>query len=148
MLVAEIGFQGPADLTLDVKGRVAMPARHRDVLAKMGATKVILTKHPHGCLLMFPPATWEEFAARVAALPMDSAGWRRLFLGNATEVEIDNSQRLQIAQELRKYAGLTRELTMLGMGNSLELWDKDRYQEQEALVTSSPMPESIRNFIL
>jgi MraZ protein len=146
--VANIGFQGPADLTLDSKGRVAMPARHREVLGTMGVSKLTVTKHPHGCLLVFPPAAWEDFAARVAALPMESAGWRRLFIGNATEIEIDGSSRMLIAPELREFADLSRDVIMLGMGSCLELWDKRRYLDQEALVTASPMPESIRNFIL
>jgi len=125
-----------------------MPARHRDVLAKLEVAKLTITKHPHGCLLVFPPAAWEDFAGRVAALPMESAGWRRLFLGNATEVEIDASSRMHIAPELRGFADLTRDVVMLGMGSCLELWDKRRYLEQEAQVTASAMPESIRTFIL
>ena len=139
--MANIGFQGPADLTLDSKGRVAMPARHREVLGTMGVSKLTVTKHPHGCLLVFPPAG-------VAALPMESAGWRRLFIGNATEIEIDGSSRMLIAPELREFADLSRDVIMLGMGSCLELWDKRRYLDQEAQVTASPMPESIRNFIL
>jgi len=54
--VANIGFQGPADLTLDSKGRVAMPARHREVLGTMGVSKLTVTKHPHGCLPAETPA--------------------------------------------------------------------------------------------
>ena len=146
--MANLGFQGPADLTLDGKGRVAMPARHREVLAAMGATKLTITKHPDGCLLVFPPAAWEDFAARVMALPMESIGWRRLFLGNATEVELDGSSRMLIAPALKEYADLSRDVYMLGMGSCLEMWDKRRYLEQESTVRSTPMPESVRNFIL
>jgi MraZ protein len=146
--VASIVFQGPAALTLDSKGRIAMPARHREVLSKMDATRVTVTKNPPGGLLIFPPAAWEDFSQRVSALPLESAGWKRLFIGNATDVEIDASARLLIAPELREFADLSRDVVMLGMGSYLELWDKRRYLEQEAQVTASPMPESIRNFIL
>lgn len=125
-----------------------MPARHRDALGEMGATKLTITKHPDGCLLVFPPAAWDDFAARVVALPMESIGWRRLFLGNATEVEIDGSSRLLIAPALREFADLSRDVFMLGMGSCLELWDKRRYQEHEAQTRASAMPESVRNFIL
>jgi len=114
----------------------------------MGVGKLTVTKHPHGCLLVFPPAAWADFAARVADLPMESAGWRRLFIGNATEVEIDASSRMLIAPELREFADLSRDVVMLGMGSCLELWDKRRYLDQEAQVTASPMPDSIKNFIL
>jgi MraZ protein len=146
--VANIVFQGPSALTLDSKGRIAMPVRHRDVLAGMGASKVTITKNPPGGLLIFPPAAWDDFSARVAALPMESAGWKRLFLGNAVEVEIDASSRLLVAPELRNFADLSRDVMLLGMGNFLELWDKRRYDEHEAQVVLSPMPESIKNFTL
>jgi len=141
--VANLGFQGPAELTLDVKGRMAMPARHRDLLAAQGATKLTITKSQHGCLLVFPPAAWEAFAARVLELPMDAIGWRRLYLGNATEVEIDGSGRVLIAPALREYAGLTRDVFMLGMGSCLEVWDKQRYQAQEAKTCAEPAPASL-----
>ncbi len=144
--MANIVFQGPSALTLDSKGRIAMPVRHRDVLSAMGATKVTVTKNPPGGLLVFPPAAWEDFSARVAALPMESAGWKRLFLGNAVEVEVDASSRVLIAPELRDFADLSRDVMLLGMGNYLELWDKRRYDEHEAQVVASPMPESIKNF--
>ena len=146
--MANIVFQGPSALTLDRKGRIAMPVRHRDVLSAMGATKVTITKNPPGGLLVFPPAAWDDFSARVAALPMESAGWKRLFLGNAVEVEIDGSSRVLIAPELRDFADLSRDLMLLGMGSYLELWDKRRYDEHEAQVVASPMPESIKNFTL
>ncbi|WP_298931723.1 division/cell wall cluster transcriptional repressor MraZ [uncultured Ramlibacter sp.] len=141
-------FQGPSALTLDNKGRIAMPVRHRDVLTAMGASKVTITKNPPGGLLVFPPAAWEDFSARVSALPMESSGWKRLFLGNAVEVEFDASSRLLIAPELREFADLSRDVMLLGMGNFLELWDKRRYDEHEAQVVASAMPESIKNFIL
>ena len=82
-----------------------MPARHRDVLAGQQATKLTITKSPHGCLLVSRPRRGEEFAARVMALPMDAIAWRRLFLGNAMEVEVDGSGRVLIAPALREYAG-------------------------------------------
>jgi MraZ protein len=146
--VANIVFQGPSALTLDGKGRIAMPARHRDVLATMATTTVTITKNPPGGLLIFPPTVWADFSARVAALPMDSAGWKRLYLGHAVEVEIDASSRLLVAPELREFADLSRDVLLLGMGNYLELWDKRRYAEQERQVVVSPMPESIKNFTL
>ncbi|HZE92736.1 MAG TPA: division/cell wall cluster transcriptional repressor MraZ, partial [Rhizobacter sp.] len=103
-------FQGPAGLTLDGKGRIAMPSRHREVLAAMGVHQLTITKHPEGSLMIFPRPAWENFRERVAALPMEASGWKRVFLGNATDVEIDASSRVLIAPELRASAGLTRDL--------------------------------------
>ena len=103
--MANVVFQGPAALTLDGKGRIAIPSRHRELLAAMGVHQLTVTKHPEGSLLIFPRPAWENFRDRVAALPMDSSGWKRVFLGNAMDVDIDGSSRVLIAPELRKAAG-------------------------------------------
>ena len=144
--VANIVFQGPSALTLDGKGRIAMPARHREVLAAMGVNQLTITKHPEGSLMIFPRPAWENFRERVAALPMSAGGWKRIFLGNAMDVEIDGSSRVLIAPELRAAAGLTRDVMLLGMGSHFELWDAQRYAEHEAKVMQSEMPDALRDF--
>ncbi len=146
MFVANNVFQGPAALTLDSKGRIAMPARHRELLATMGVNQLTITKHPEGSLMIFPRPAWETFAERIAALPMGGGAWRRVFLGNAMEVEIDASSRFLVPPELRASAGLVRDLMLLGMGSHFELWDAQRYAEHEAKVMQSEMPESLKSF--
>jgi MraZ protein len=144
--VANIVFQGPSALTLDGKGRIAMPSRHREVLAAMGVNQLTITKHPEGSLMIFPRPAWENFRERVAALPMSAGGWKRIFLGNAMDVDIDGSSRVLIAPELRAAAGLTRDVMLLGMGSHFELWDAQRYAEHEAKVMQSEMPDALRDF--
>jgi MraZ protein len=144
--VASVVFQGPAALTLDGKGRIAMPARHRELLAAMGIHQLTLTKHPEGSLLVFPRPAWEPFRDKVAALPMDSSGWKRIFLGNAMDVDIDASSRVLIAPELRTWAGLVRDVMLIGMGSHFELWDAQRHAAHEAAVMQSAMPESLKSF--
>ena len=144
--MANFVFQGPAALTLDGKGRIAMPARHRELLAAMGVHQLTITKHPEGSLLIFPRPAWEQFRDRVAALPMDSSGWKRVFLGNAMDVDIDASSRLLIAPELRAASGLVRDVMLLGMGSHFELWDAERHAVHEAAVMQSPMPDSLKHF--
>ncbi|MEP7295002.1 MAG: division/cell wall cluster transcriptional repressor MraZ [Burkholderiales bacterium] len=144
--MADIAFQGPAALTLDGKGRLAVPARHRELLTAMGVSQLTITKQPGGSLLIFPRPAWEAFRARIAALPMEAAGWKRVFLGNAMDVDIDASSRVLIAPELRLSAGLVRDVMLLGMGSHLELWDAKTYAEHEAAVMQSDMPESLKNF--
>ena len=146
VFVANIVFQGPAALTLDSKGRIAMPARHRELLTAMSVNQLTITKQPEGGLLIFPRPAWELFRDKIAALPMDAAGWKRVFLGNAMEVEIDASSRLLIAPELRASAGLVRDVMLLGMGSHFELWDATRHAEHEAKVMQSEMPESLKSF--
>ena len=144
--MANIVFQGPAALTLDGKGRIAMPSRHRELLNAMGVNQLTVTKHPVGSLMVFPRPAWEIFRERVAALPMEAAGWKRVFLGNAMDVDIDGSSRVLIAPELRAAAGLVRDVMLIGMGSHLELWDAQRHAEHEAQVMQSQMPESLKSF--
>lgn len=138
-------FQGPAALALDAKGRLTVPARHREVLQAMAQGLLTITKHPEGCLMVFPRPTWEGFRERVAALPMSASGWKRIFLGNAMDVEIDNSSRVLISPELRAAAGLSRDVMLLGMGNYLELWDAASYAAHEAKVMQSEVPDAIKD---
>ena len=144
--MVNVVFQGPAALTLDGKGRIAIPARHRELLAAMDVHQLTVTKHPEGSLLIFPRPAWEQFRDRVAGLPMDSSGWKRVFLGNAMDVDIDASSRVLIAPELRASAGLVRDVMLLGMGSHFELWDAQRHAAHEAAVMQSPMPDSLKSF--
>ena len=94
-----------------------MPARHRELLTAMGVSQLTVSKHPHGCLMIFPRPAWEAFRDRVAALPMEASGWKRVFLGNAMDVEIDASSRVLVARELRRAAGMGKNVMLLGMGS-------------------------------
>ena len=144
--VVNIVFQGASALTLDGKGRIAMPARHREVLATLSGNQLTVTKHPEGSLMVFPRPAWESFRDKVAALPMSASGWKRVFLGNAMDIEMDSASRVLISPELRAAAGLTRDVMLLGMGSHFELWDAARYAEHEAKVMQSEMPEVLKDF--
>ena len=144
--MANTVFQGPAALTLDGKGRLAMPARHRELLAAMGSSQLTITKHPEGSLMIFPRPAWEGFRDRVAALPMEASGWKRVFLGNAMDVEIDAQSRFLVPPELRASAGLVRDMMLLGMGSHFELWDAALYAAHEAEVMKSQLPDVLKEF--
>jgi MraZ protein len=144
--VANFVFQGASALALDSKGRIAMPTRHRDVLQATANGQLTLTKHPEGCLLVFPRPAWESFRDRVAALPMSASGWKRVFLGNAMDVELDASSRILISPELRAAANLTKDLMLLGMGSHFELWDAATYAAHEAEVMQSELPDALKEF--
>ena len=108
--------------------------------------RLTITKHPDGCLMVFPRPTWEVFRDKVAALPMSAVGWKRVFLGNAMDVEIDSASRVLISPELRKSAGLKSDVMLIGMGSHFELWDAERYAAHEAQVMAQPMPEALQDF--
>jgi MraZ protein len=138
-------FQGASSLSLDPKGRLSVPTRHRDALGVAGG-QLTITKHPDGCLMVFPRDEWEKFRARIASLPMDAQWWRRIFLGNAMDVEMDGNGRVLVSPELRAAAGITKEAVLLGMGSYLELWDAHAYAEKEAREMQKPMPDVLKDF--
>ena len=139
-------FQGASALNLDVKGRMSVPAKHRDALQLQGEGRVTLTKHPDGCLLLFPRSEWDAFRSRVAQLPMDAHWWRRIFLGNAAEVDLDGAGRVLVSPELRSAAGIEKEVMLLGMGSHLELWDAATYAIKEQAAIAQGMPEALKQF--
>ncbi len=145
--VAEFVFQGSSALTLDGKGRVTVPARHRDALAALSGQQLTLTRHPVGCLLVFPRPAWEAFRAQLLGLPMEADGWRRFFLGSAVDVDVDSAARMLVPPELRAAAGLDKDVLLLGMGQRLELWDAAQYAAHQAQVMAGPMPDSIKGFV-
>ena len=145
--VADLIFQGTSALTLDGKGRLTVPARHRDALAALSGQQLTLTQHPVGCLLVFPRPAWEGFRAQLLGLPMEADGWRRFFIGSAADVEIDSAARVLVPPELRDAAGLDKDVLLLGMGQRLELWDASKYAAHQAQVMAGPMPDAIKGFV-
>jgi MraZ protein len=139
-------FQGASSVALDTKGRLSVPTRYRDVLSATAASQLTITKHPHGCLMIFPRNEWEKFRARIAAQPMEAQWWKRIFLGNAMDVEMDGSGRVLVSPELRAAAGISKDTVLLGMGSFFELWDAASYATQEAEQMKGPMPDVFRDF--
>lgn len=133
-------------MSLDAKGRMAVPSRHRDALQALCGGQLTITKHPDGCLMVFPRPAWEVFRDKVAALPMSASGWKRIFLGNAQDVDIDSAARVLVSPELRAAAGIAKDVMLLGMGSHFELWDAQRYAAHEAEVMAQAMPEALQDF--
>ncbi|MBC7488805.1 MAG: division/cell wall cluster transcriptional repressor MraZ [Glaciimonas sp.] len=131
-------FQGASALNLDAKGRMSVPSKYRDALT--------VTKYLHGCLLLFPHPIWESHLEKIAAWPMSAHAWQRIFLGNASDVELDSAGRILIAPELRIAVGLSREVMLLGMGSHFEIWDAAKLAESESQVVAAGMPDVLSNF--
>ncbi len=138
-------FQGSSQITLDAKGRIAIPARHRDALIAQCEGRLTLTKHPHGCLMLFARSTWEIHREKIAGLPVQAAVWKRIFLGSAQDLELDSNGRALIAPELRAAAGFSRDIMMLGMGSHFELWDAATLAAQEQAAMAGPMPDAVNS---
>ena len=139
-------FQGSSALLLDGKGRMTVPARHRDALVVQCEGRLTLTRHPDGCLLLFPRPVWEVHRERIAALPITARAWTRIFLGSASDVDMDGTGRILIAPELRTAAGLTKEVMLLGMGSHFEVWDAETLAQKEREAIAGGMPDALANF--
>lgn len=141
-------FQGAAQLNLDVKGRLAIPARHRDALTASGDGRLVLTAHPHRCLLLYPEPAWAPIRDRILAAPSfdpRSAAAKRVLVGNARDSEIDAAGRILVAPELRDFAGLDKQVWLIGMGSHFEIWSDAGWRRQhetafEALAGDEPPP--------
>ncbi len=127
-------FRGVTHLALDAKGRLAIPARHREALLHRAADAqsptpgaLVLTADPARCLLLYPRAVWEPIQARLMALSSFSVeirGLQRLLVGHADDVDLDGSGRILIPPALRQYAALDHHVVLVGQGNKFELWDE------------------------
>ena len=131
---------------MDAKGRMSIPARHRDALTVQSEGRVTLTKHPHGCLLLFPRPVWEQHREQIASWPMSARAWQRIFLGNACDVDMDSAGRILISPELRNAVSLSRDVMLLGMGSHFEIWDAAKLDESEAQAIAGGMPDVLNNF--
>ena len=139
-------FQGASSLVLDTKGRLSVPTRYRDVLSATASGQLTLTKHPHGCLMLFPRNEWEKFRDRISSLPPQAHWWKRIFLGNAMDVDMDATGRVLVSPELRAAAGISKDALLLGMGSYFELWDSANYAAQEAEQMKGEMPDVFKDF--
>jgi len=147
-------FRGVTELVLDAKGRLAIPARHREALAPAGNGHLVLTADPSRCLLLYPQAAWEPIQARLMALSSFNEPIRslqRLLVGHADDVEIDAAGRILVPPALRKYANLDKRVVLVGQGQKFELWDQAQWEVQTAQAIAFPaagLPPELDGFSL
>jgi MraZ protein len=149
----DVVFQGASQINLDVKGRLAVPVKHRDGLAAPSAGKLVLTAHPHKCLLLYPEAAWLPIRDRVMIFPAmnaTAAVWKRMLIGFAEELTLDNAGRILISPELRAFAGIEKQIMFVGQGSHFEVWSLSAWNEQLAALTSGAagLPPGTEDFTL
>ncbi len=127
-------FQGATALSLDAKGRLAIPARHREALASASGGQLVLTAHPHRCLLLYPAPAWEPIRDKVLAassLNPQSAAIKRLLVGNARDETLDSAGRLLVSPELRQFAQFEKQVWLVGQGTHFEIWSDAGWRQQQ-----------------
>ena len=141
-------FEGSSAVTLDLKGRMSIPTKHRPKFVEAdGKSYLTMTRHPHGCLLIYPRATWVVKRQKLNELPMSAIDWKRIFIGNAADLELDSNGRLVVPPELRARIGLERDGWWMGVSEHCELWDAATWNKRESEAVVGGVPDSIANFI-
>jgi MraZ protein len=123
-------FRGASKVTLDAKGRLAIPSRYRERLLSRAEGRLVATVDRDQCLLIYPLPDWEEIERRLDRMPglkQQVRQLQRLMLGYATELEMDGHGRILVSRELRDFAGLDRQAMLVGQGKKFELWDEERW---------------------
>lgn len=118
---------GEYEHSLDVKGRLIMPAKLREDMGE----KFIITKGLDGCLFGFSQNEWTNFEEKLKTLPLTNKNARdfvRFFLSGAIECEIDKQGRFLIASNLREYANMEKDVVIIGVGTRLEIWNRDKWK--------------------
>ena len=119
---------GEYDHSLDSKGRLIMPAKLREDMGE----KFIITTGLDGCLFGFSLSEWNKFEDKLKQLPITNKNARnfvRFFLSGATECELDKQGRFLITSKLRENANLDKDVTVIGAGTRIEIWNKDKWLE-------------------
>lgn len=123
-------FKGATLLNIDGKNRLAIPTKYREGLL---TGPLVLTAHPHGCLLLYPVAAWapiQEKVMQLSSFDKKSSGLQRLLVGYAEDLSSDSAGRLLISSELRDYASINKVLMFVGQGSHFELWSKEAWIKQ------------------
>src|SRR5512137_143481 len=147
-------FQGATQLNLDSKGRLAIPTRYRDMLLAHCAGQLVLTADADGCLLVYPQPEWQPIREKLMRLSDSnptSRALKRLLVGHAEEVAMDDAGRVLVSPTLRTYAVLDKRVMLVGQGNKFELWDEARWQaltEKMTGFSADNMPPELEGFPL
>jgi len=147
-------FRGVTHLALDNKGRLAIPAKHREALAARADGHLVLTADPSRCLLLYPSPEWEPIQKRLMALSSFDEkirGLQRLLVGHADDVEIDGAGRILVPPSLRQFATLDKRVVLVGQGNKFELWDEEQWHGRTAQAVAFPaggLPPELDGFSL
>lgn len=143
-------FIGNHSITMDAKGRIAIPSRVREQLSDLCNSQIVLTASTQdNCLLIFPKPQWDEIVQTINSLPPRKSRMLRrtklIMLGYANEMEVDGNGRILIPPTLRKYASLEdKKLMVIGQGENLEIWSESVFNQWlDEDVSDEEMPEEL-----
>ncbi len=116
--------------TVDAKGRVSLPAKFRSLIGQ----RVVVTLGFDSCVWILPESTWEAWMKKVRSMSQLDPSVRKLtrhMVGNAQECEIDRLGRINLSAPIRAYAGIDKDVVVMGMIDAVEIWAKDRFDQRQ-----------------
>jgi MraZ protein len=121
---------------------MVVPTKHRDAIQLQSEGRLTFTRSPDPCLLLLPRPVWEHKREQIAKWDLQFKAYQRLFLGSASDVEMDNAGRVLIAPELREAAGMSLEakVMLVGLGTHFEVWEAAAYEASLATAVPSGVP--------
>ncbi|OQX88148.1 MAG: cell division/cell wall cluster transcriptional repressor MraZ [Thermoplasmata archaeon] len=125
-------WHGEYTHTLDSKDRFVLPAKFREKIKKLKEKKFYLTCGLDGCLFLFTSEVWEEQKRKLDSLSFTkqrARSFTRLYFGRTVDVELDAQGRIVIPQHLKEKAGIKKEVVIVGVGERIEIWDKERWRK-------------------
>ena len=129
----ETMFRGRYEYTIDSKGRVSIPSKFKEILIQQYDERLVITNYDL-CLVAYPHQEWSVIEEKVKSLPplgkKDSRAFLRFFYSSGIDCEIDRQGRILIPQSLRDYANLQKDVVLVGSGKKIEIWNKERWEEE------------------
>ena len=141
-------FRGSSFHTLDAKGRIIVPARFRDIIRANGDG--VMISRMDSCLLAYTFPEWHQIESRILALSEKSETmrrFRRVFIGGAFECTCDKQERILVPPSLRQYAGLDKEIVLVGVLDHFEIWSRDNWDIENTHMEEDMTKEVVRNEI-
>lgn len=124
-------FDGSTNLTLDNKGRLVIPTRYREKLLERCGGNLVITAGPDKCLMLYPSSDWELIRQKLYAIPNADLRVRNLqrrVAGQAVPAPMDAAGRVLVTPELRSFAGLDKDVVLVGQDTKFELWNAQSWQ--------------------
>jgi MraZ protein len=142
-------FRGSSFHTIDVKGRLIIPARFRDVIRADGGERVMLSRMD-GCLVAYPLDEWRRIESRILQLAQKNDSmrrFRRVFIGGAFDCACDKQERILIPPLLRDYAGLQKDVVLVGVLDHFEIWSREKWEQENLNLEEDLQQEEVRKDI-
>ncbi|MCI5623990.1 MULTISPECIES: division/cell wall cluster transcriptional repressor MraZ [Anaerostipes] len=137
-------FMGEYNHTIDSKGRLIIPSKFRETLGQ----EFVITKGLDGCLFVFPIKEWKAFEEKLRSLPLinkDARKFSRFFLAGASTCELDKQGRILVPGTLREFAGMNKEVVLTGMLDRIEIWSKDKWNENNSYEDMDDIAASMQD---